>query len=252
MGDRRIQLQRRFLGWIDQLGHDGQVCLTWKYQNQWMKLSMRQGNEADYRIAGEMVKGGYEIPPFLPKSIVDGGANIGTFTIAAQLHFPTTPVICYEPDSQNLEQLHYNLSLNQSLKNQQPIKTLPLGLWSKNTTLYYHAQASHLGFVDEQPPGIAITCVLPEIGEDCWLKLDVEGAEHEVVPALLKQGSYPRWLSLEIHHVQQQGKALIQCLQDHGYRFTEEPDLNADCIVVTAYQPTPQVNKPHCQEGHNS
>jgi FkbM family methyltransferase len=234
LGTHRVRMRACFLRWINALGTNGTVHLQLFINRNETNLLMRQGNEADYLMGGEMVRGGYDLPDFEPKVIIDGGANIGMFSVHALSHFPKAQLISYEPDTVNFAQLQKNLSLN-GLRAQ----THLLGLWSRDTTLYYHARSSETGFIDEQPPGIAIPCVLPKIQPDCWLKLDIEGAEYEVLPALFQQQNYPRWISLEIHDYDTKGAPLLDLLRTHGYTIQGGEDTSVNCTVVSAYRSPP-------------
>ncbi len=229
LGLRRKATRRWFLKHINAFARDGQVTLALCLNGRPATFAMRAGDEQDFLIGGELVKGAYAPPPFTPRRIVDGGANIGMFALFAHCLFPTATLVCYEPDERNLAQLRHNLAANAI-----PAQVNPVGLWSRATTLYYHAVTSYNGYVDESPPGAPIPCVVPDIGPDCWLKLDIEGGEYEVVPALLERGDYPRWLTMEIHHFDRRGRALIAQLEAHGYRVTGDLSPTASCVTVEA------------------
>ncbi|EGJ30485.1 methyltransferase, FkbM family [Moorena producens 3L] len=231
MGHHRADMIRWFIDQIDSFGKKGFVNFQFYQNSKLTQFSMRQGNEADYLMVGEIVRGGYCLPSFEPKTIVDGGANIGAFAIQAFNYFPKAKLICYEPDDHNFKQLHANLSLNSCEAN-----VHKLGLWSKNITLYYHSQSSQTGYIDEQPPGIPISCILPEIGSECWLKLDVEGAEYEVIPALFKASQFPDWISMEIHEFDTKGQSLLLLLKEHGYTIQGGEDPEVSCTVISAYK----------------
>jgi FkbM family methyltransferase len=194
-------------------------------------FSLRRDNEADYLIGSELIKDIYKFPDFEPEQIVDGGANIGLFSIIASSLFPGARIACYEPDRDNFSQLQRNLSLNAITAD-----CYQLGLWSKVTTLYYHARLSHTGFVSEDPSNLAIRCVRPTIGSNCWLKLDVEMAEYEILPALLAAGEYPRWLSMEIHHYDSKGTALTKLLARHGYTMSGCDHKDAKEVTISAWR----------------
>lgn len=230
LGHHRVKLRPWFIRRINDFGVEGFVQLHLYCNRRSVYFSMRQGNEADYLMGGELVRGTYEVPTFEPKTIVDGGANIGMFAIHAVCHFPKAKLICYEPDSANFQQLQKNLAVNylQAVTHQS-------ALWSKKTTLYYHAQSSHTGFVDECPLGVPISCTLPEIENDCWLKLDIEGAEYEVLPVLLDKGQYPRWISMEIHYFDTKGQSLLSLLHEHGYTV-KGGEATVNCTTISAYR----------------
>jgi FkbM family methyltransferase len=170
IGLHRQKIRQWFRQQIDASDLNGLILLNVRVNQTPLHLVMRHGNEGDYLMTGELIRGGYDYPDFEPKAIIDGGANIGMFAVQAVTRFPKAKVICYEPDPSNFQTLNKNISLNDL-----QIETQPLGLWSKDCTLYYHANTSETGYVDEIPPGIPIKCTLPAIEEDTWLKLDVEG-----------------------------------------------------------------------------
>lgn len=194
-----------------------------------IRFEMRRGNECDFLIGGELVQGIYSAPNFTPQTIVDGGANIGMFSLLSAACFPRVPLTCYEPDSDNLVMLRRNLA-----ENGMSAEVCPKGVWGKECTLYFHALGSNIGYVNDQPSASPIPCVLPEIGPDCWLKLDVEGAEYEVLPALFALGRYPRWLTMEIHYFDTRGQELLALLRTHGYQITGGDDPTVNCVNISA------------------
>ena len=70
------------------------------------------------------------------------------------------------------------------------------------------------------------------------MKLDIEGAEYEVVPALIAAGRFPRWITAELHYFLEKGPPLVKLLQDNGYTVTGVPDHpTSDMIDVFAARP---------------
>jgi len=213
MGEHRVRARNWFFNRINACAREGQVHLRLRIGRRICTVAMRQGDREDFLIGGELVKRAYAPPPFTPRQIVDGGANIGLFAIYANALFPEAKLVCYEPDEKNLAQLRYNLTINGIAADVQPV-----GLWSRETTLYYHPVSSCGGYIDETPPGIPVPCVVPRIEPDCWLKLDIESSEYEVLPRLLADGAYPRWISMELHAFAERGPELLRLLEAHGYR----------------------------------
>jgi hypothetical protein len=101
MGHHRARLRRWFLARISGHAAGGDVTLRLRISGANTVFHMREANEADYLIGGELVRGAYEVPgsDFVPSHIVDGGANIGMFALLAKRHFPLASLTCYEPDS---------------------------------------------------------------------------------------------------------------------------------------------------------
>ena len=208
LGLHRRKLRKVFLFLINWFADKEYVQINLLINRRKASLSMRKENEGDYLIAGELVGNfsGYGVPNFKPRYIIDAGAHIGAFTVFAKNYFPEAEVTCYEPDSANLKQLNFNLSLN---KIKADVRLL--ALWSGKSLLYYHSSSSQLGIVNTDITDKPIQGILPEIGLDCWLKLDIEGSEYEVLPALFEKSMYPRWISMEVHYFNTRGKSCYLC-----------------------------------------
>ena len=184
-----------------------------------LAIFLRKGNKADYLVFGEMVMGGYKWPDNAtnrPTAVVDGGANIGLFSLFARAMFPGVKLSCYKPDKDNLIQLRRNLEANNIAAD-----VVPKALWSKTAELFFHPGESYSGFVDANPSPYSISCILPTVPDGCWLKLDIEAAEYEVLPALLKAGAKPAIISMEIHDFNRRGQQLLSLLKTHGYTWNE-------------------------------
>jgi FkbM family methyltransferase len=233
MGRHRAAWRSRFSRWIGSGAQAGQVELQIRLAGNPVQLWMRQGNDADYLIAGEMVAGRYLLPPELrlrPTAIVDGGANIGVFSLSALAQFPGLPLVCYEPSEANLTQLRRNLTANRIAA-----RVEPKALWSQTTDLFFHAAQSGAGWVSAAPSPHPIACVPPEVPEGCWLKLDIEGAEYEVLPVVLRGATRPALINMELHFFDRRGAALVAQLEAAGYvvHGTRQPtDLCVNLLAV--------------------
>jgi FkbM family methyltransferase len=227
MGNHRKWIKETFITFLNLSSKDGNVILKVKIYGKRYFFLMRQGNIADYLIGGELVWGAYKPPLQKPNLIVDGGANIGMFSVLAHSLFPDVPLVCYEPDKANLRQLKQNMAANGIAA-----KIVPKALWSKETTLFYHAGESYTGYVDEHPPGESIECAMAQVQNGCWLKLDIEGAEYEVLPEILSRGVRPAFISMEIHFNDQKGGGLMELLAKSGYKLRNPRDCKANCANV--------------------
>ncbi|MEW6221786.1 MAG: FkbM family methyltransferase [Candidatus Hadarchaeota archaeon] len=122
--------------------------------------------------------------------VVDGGAFEGGFTVIASLLVGDKgKVIAFEPDEANFKKLSDEIGRYQ-LKN---IVTVKKGLWSKNTTLKFseeHESTSTFFFEGGSKRGTIKPVQVVRLDDEIkkmgikrvdFLKLDVEGAEIEVV-----------------------------------------------------------------------
>jgi len=145
---------------------------------------------------------------------VDCGANIGFFAVHAGLLFPNAKIVCYEPEGKNFEMLKRNLLLN-GIQADCRLR----GVWSSDFSGFFHPRESFDGFISKEPSLYPVDCELPEIQRKTWLKLDVEGAEYEVLPAVLEQDELPLHISMEVHDFHNRGGAIKDLLVLKGYEL---------------------------------
>lgn len=156
---------------------------------------------------------------FVPKEgevVVDVGAHIGRYTLrASRLVGDKGKVIAVEAEPSNFAALLYNLKLNEANN----VIPLDLAAWDCETTLelYIETSSTTHSLVRPRAKSIEVKArpldnVLEELGVEKvdWLKIDVEGAEVEVLRGLEKTLSQNPNLKLlvEIHS----DETLAQCL----------------------------------------
>lgn len=234
MGHYRQNTRKFFLRAINFFACSGQVRLRLRVSGKPLVINMRCGDEADYLVVGELVMGGYPLPVgkhAVPTAILDGGANIGVFALQASARFPDLPIKCYEPDAANVKQLKLNLA-----DNGMKAEIIQKALWSETAELFFHPGMSFTGFVSRDKSEWPISCELPDVPDGCWLKLDIEGAEYEVLPALLRNGAKPALISMEIHDFCGRGKGLMDLLNQHGYKVEGPVNAEEFCATVVAYK----------------
>jgi FkbM family methyltransferase len=225
------RLMRALLPWVIGWSSTNRyIRLRLKINGQSTIFSLRKDDLADYLIAGEMIRGvEHAFPGRPPARIIDAGANIGAFMVLAARTYPDVPLICYEPGSANFELLQKNANDN-GLK----VDLRRMGVWSKSCNLYFHAQASYNGYMSELENELpAISCELPDAGQDTWLKIDAEGAEYEVLPAMFQNRSFPYHISLELHHRNVKHNDLVSLSRQHGYSVEGDTESTSDCINLT-------------------
>ena len=89
--------------------------------------------------------------------------------------------------------------------------------------------------ISEEATGIPIKVVfLQRVGPMCWMKVDVETAEYEIIPALIKTKSLPRLISIEVHHYSKYGINSVQLLRQNGYLISGLPGTTADYVNLQA------------------
>lgn len=145
-------------------------------------------------------------------TVIDGGANIGYFTLLlSKLVGPTGKVIAVEPSPPNLAKLRRNLEINKVTN----VEVVPKALWSESgKTLDFHL--TELGGYDSltksektvetiQVETITLQDVMPKSSLVRLIKLDLEGAE-SAVPVLPRV--IASFIVVEAHENE------VECLRD--------------------------------------
>lgn len=202
-------------GWLDSIG----LCPILDCVVEGSEGLIRLRRQVDVCMAANWAR--EELIPeiFVPKEgevVLDVGAHLGRYTLrASRLVGDKGKVIAVEAEPSNFEALLSNLKLNE-VNN-----VVPLGLaaWDQETTLEIYIQASSTShsLVSSGAKSIKVKArpldkVLEELGIEKidWLKIDVEGAEVEVLRGLEKTISHNPNLKIlvEVHSPE----ALEQCL----------------------------------------
>jgi len=173
-----------------------------------------------------------EVYRFIPNNskpyIIDGGANIGLSTLYFALRHPQCRIDAYEADPQIFQVLQQNIAAHRpQLKAN--IQLHQQALWHSNTQLTFHEEGALAGSVvsDFGRTGKTQTVPAINIGQLLlqpvdFLKLDLEGAENELLPTL--QPALPNidYLFVEYHSLQEQPQRLGQLLlmlSNAGFRY---------------------------------
>jgi FkbM family methyltransferase len=146
-----------------------------------------RGGSTDIRTFETVFLGREYEPPFpiMPKTIVDGGANIGMATLYFANRFPAAKIIAVEPETENAKRLRSTCS---KLPN---VTIIQAALWPEksNVGLFDVGRGAYAYSVNQNRGAKSIatvpTVTMQELlerlgGQIDLLKLDVEGAEREL------------------------------------------------------------------------
>jgi FkbM family methyltransferase len=160
----------------------------------------------------------FEKLPFEPSLVADCGANIGLFACLARVSFSKATIHAWEAESYNFKRLC-----------EQP------ALRSKSVDLHHIAVSDHEGYVEmcgggtggeivgEAPESNGIKCIdfakwwAENSVPRSLLKMDIEGHETHVLPALRGKWKAPCAIFLETHAPRGDDKHLIQSLSSEGF-----------------------------------
>lgn len=171
----------------------------------------------------------YQLPSviagFKPRTIVDAGANCGFSTVWFAERYPEATIHAIEPDEGNFEQLKRNTSGFSNIRNN-------LGaLWHKpGSVVLSNPEARHFSFrvTDAQSPTEGVPAITPEDllrqapeGRIDLLKIDIEGAERDLLQAYPELCRRSRVILIETHDRSAPGssQALFEALQGCRYNL---------------------------------
>jgi len=189
-----------------------------------VSLNLRSG--ADLMIAEEIfIENVYplELLPFVPDVILDCGAHAGLFTIQSHSKYPSARLHAFEPEPENIRRLRSNLALNHIVCEVHPAA---VGLSDGVGGFSGKGFGGHLARVaDSQTIEVGVIGfprylrTMPD--GKLLLKIDIEGAECELLPAIA--GLLPRVtaLFLETHHGEEECRRYLQPLLDAGFSHRE-------------------------------
>lgn len=125
-----------------------------------------------------------------PRLAVDAGAHIGCFSLALHDLFPDARIIALEPEQSNFKLLQQNWKLNGIGG-----ETLPVALWKETAVVQFSRNETNDGRIStgggkdastETVPARSLQDILGgRLGEIGLLKMDIEGAEWDLLPDLL-------------------------------------------------------------------
>ena len=138
--------------------------------------------------------------------ILDCGANCGFATAFFKLLHPRARITAFEPSPRSFALLNHNLKANRFLD----VETVNAACGSGEGVLEF-VESGHLSLISSadraRAQGNKVT--VPMVPLSRWvdeqvdlLKLDVEGAEHEILDELMESGRLPlvRRMAIEYHH----------------------------------------------------
>jgi FkbM family methyltransferase len=119
-----------------------------------------------------------QLPP--NARVFDCGANIGLATLYLKQHHPDCRVIAFEPDEKNYDLLARNVGS----WGYEGIEIRKQAVWKENTTLRFSSCGNMASKISGSEDGVAVEAIrLRDLLTEKvhFLKLDIEGAEYEVL-----------------------------------------------------------------------
>lgn len=145
--------------------------------------------------------------------IIDCGSNIGLSVLYFKKLYPNAKVIAFEPDHNNFHLLQMNIQNN----NLADIELNQSAVWVTNGELTFEAKESEASHISDKAFGhkvksVRLNDVLISYSNIDFLKIDIEGAEFEVLKDISPSLHRVKNLFLEYHGTVEQTSKLSEAL----------------------------------------
>jgi len=180
------------------------------------------------------------------RCIYDIGAHIGLFTLRISKEAPNSKIIAIEPNPINFKFLLKNIAIN-GLKDRIPALNVAIGKRKEKAVLLLSKISGGNGSIKKwHNSGAAGSLIVDVIPLDnvllderiCDLiKIDVEGAESEVLKGLENQYKKVNRLIVEIHTSIVDASEICEWLRYHGFVITRRQKLYTDCLLLEGRRP---------------
>jgi FkbM family methyltransferase len=189
------------------------------------------GKEIFYYSPAELLHGLHEIfleniykqqlPP--RPFIIDCGANIGLSVIYMKHLYPDASILAFEPDEKNFELLKKNIDAF----GYEQVEARREAVWIENTVLQFASEGTMSSRIDTTSSGNTIPVKAIRLRDFLnrpvdFLKIDIEGAEYEVLNDIAGQLHFVRHLFLEYHgsfHQNGELARLFALLVEKGFSY---------------------------------
>ena len=170
--------------------------------------------------------------------IIDAGANIGLSVIYFKKKFPNAKVVAFEPDPEIFNILKNNM---QSF-NLKDVDLINKGVWKEDATLPFFSEGADAGTLNvksknkENLQTIDLIALKPYISKKVdFLKIDIEGAETEVLKSVENSLHHVARIFIEYHSYVGEKQTLgeiINILERNNFRFYISAGLSSKSPFV--------------------
>ena len=159
--------------------------------------------------------------------IIDCGANIGMSILYFKHLFPQSQIIGFEPDPKIFKILQENLRHC----NKDQIKIINKAVWHEQTSTNFLPDEADGGKITEEGQlkvkAVRLSDYLTESID--FLKMDIEGAEHDVLPSISNNLKNVKFLFLEVHleyNTSQKLEKILSILRSNGFVYSFKTVMN--------------------------
>ena len=184
---------------------------------------------------------------FIPKQetpiIIDCGANMGLSVLFFSKHYPNAKIFAFEPDDTVLWCLEKNIETYKLIN----VTLLKQAVWDSDGLLKFYTNSKlggrvNIKFENQEPKMVEAISLKNFIGHQCidFLKLDIEGAEFQVIKDCEPILEQINCLFVEYHSFQNEEQSLdeiLNILKRRGFRYhlsqsfsRNKPFIETTCV----------------------
>ncbi len=222
---------------------NGEIPFRYHEGNRNYSVSLRTADlQSDLHSALEViVRKVYSLDPrFAPDLVIDGGANIGLFSLQAAAIYPSAKILMCEPLPRNIAQAKKLLHLNQVMAD-----LLPVCIGGSPRTIPFYSRHANGSSFDATEPYTSVLEVevrrLRDIvgnrpAQRVLIKLDIEGMEVESLRDYVPLESRPVIILGELHRHKETRPIMEELFAGHEWSF-EVGDMSGEDVIFEARSP---------------
>jgi len=204
--------------------HKGAISIRYTCYERFYKTFLRTSDlQADYLSTRELcVDDIYQLDRnFKSDLVIDGGGNIGLFSLRAAAAYPSVKIVVCEPLPRNIEQIQRHLDVNGV-----QAEILPKCLGGTRRTIPFYCRGANESSFDAAEPyekvmEIPVVLLQDAIGSSSaqriLIKLDIEGMEVEALAAFVPTEQRAIYIVGELHHYPVNAPIMERLFRDHGW-----------------------------------
>jgi FkbM family methyltransferase len=205
--------------------HKEAISIRYRCYERFYKTVLRTSDlQADFLSTRELCVDDiyYLDRNFKSDLVVDGGGNIGLFTLRAAAAYPSVKIVVCEPLPQNIEQIQRHLDVNGV-----QAEILPKCLGGTRRTIPFYCRGANESSFDgaepyervmEIPVALLEDAIGPSSAQRILIKLDIEGMEIEALQAfVVSTETRAIYVVGELHHYPVNAPIMERLFRDHGW-----------------------------------
>lgn len=185
----------------------GQVTVHYRCEDRRYTACVRRAEfESDWQTVNEMaVQRIYKVDSvFSPDLVIDGGGNIGLFTLNASAAYPSAQIVVCEPVPRNLAQIEKHLRINRVTADVRPVC-----IGGSERKIPFYVREANQGSFDPRLPyrsqiNVDVVTLASLVrgrnAKQILIKLDIEGMEVEALESFVVEETRPILVVGEVHN----------------------------------------------------